>query len=126
MWPHRFSNRAFTLLEMLTAMGIFCFAVLGLLYALEVSVDAARELRRQKSVRTQLENRLARLSLPPLKEFFAVVEEEGVKYTESVRPETVRTDGVEIPGYWRVRVLAEWKVSRDEQQWDVSHLVWKP
>jgi len=123
----RMGNRhAFTLLEMLTAMGIFCFAVLGLLYALEVSVDASRELQRQKAVRTQLENRLARLSLPPLKALSRSVEADGVKYTEEIQSEPVKSGGVDITGYWRVRVLAEWKAGGEAERWDASHLVWNP
>lgn len=131
MWRLRSSARvgkphAFTLLEMLTAMGIFCFAVLGLLYALDVSVDAARDLQRQKAVHSQLENRLARLSLPPLKERFKSMEEGGIKYTEEIRPEAVKSAGVNVAGYWRVRVLAEWETGGQAERWDVSHLVWNP
>lgn len=119
-------RRGFTLLEMLTAMGVFCFAVLGLLYALEVSVDASRELQREKAVRTQLENRLARLSLPPLKALSRAVEADGVKYTEEIQSEPVKSDGVDLVGYWRVRVLAQWQAGGETERWDASHLVWNP
>jgi len=117
----------FTLIEVLTAMGMFCFAVLGLLYALNVTLEASRDVDRQKVVRGELENRLARLSLPPLKEFSATIDEDGVQYIEEIRRETVKTEDLNLhPGYWRIQVLAAWKVGTEPQQWDVSHLIWSP
>lgn len=118
---------AFTLLEVLTAMGVFCFAVLGLLFALNTAADASREAQEQKRIRAQVENRLARLSVPPLKAFAANEEADGVRFSEEIRPEPVKSADLSLlPGYWRVRVLAEWKEGGRLQQWDVSHLVWKP
>jgi len=115
------------LIEVLTAMGMFCFAVLGLLYALNVTLEASRDVDRQKVVRGELENRLARLSLPPLKEFSATIDEDGVQYIEEIRRETVKTEDLNLhPGYWRIQVLAAWKVGTEPQQWDVSHLIWSP
>lgn len=120
-------RRAFTLIEVLTAMGIFSFAVLGLLYALNVTVEASRDVQRQKMIRGEIESRLARMSLPPLQEFSADAEQDGVRYSEEIRRESVKTEGLSLlPGYWRVRVLAEWKTSGQPQQWDVSHLIWNP
>jgi len=118
-------RRAFTLIEVLTAMGIFSFAVFGLLFALNVTVEASRDAQRQKVIRGEIESRLARLSLPPLKEFSANFEEDGIQYLEEIRPESVKTQDLSLlPGYWRVRVLAEWKVGGQPQHWDVSHLIW--
>ncbi len=120
-------RQAFTLIEVLTAMGIFSFAVLGLLFALNVTADASGEVQRQKMIRGEIENRLARLSLPPLKEFSASVEADGIRYVEEIRPESVKTrDLTMLPGYWRVRVLAEWKAGGQLQKWDASHLIWSP
>jgi len=118
-------RRAFTLIEVLTAMGIFSFAVLGLLFALNVTVEASRDVQRQKVIRGEIESRLARMSLPPLKEFSASVEQDGILYREEIRPESVKTQDLSLlPGYWRVRVLAEWKAGGQPQRWDVSHLIW--
>lgn len=123
----RDKNFGFTLIEVLTAMGIFCFAVLGLLYAMNVTLDAARELTKQKTIRGEMENRLARLSLPPLKKFSASIDDLGVRYLEEIRPEEVKTSDLTLhSGYWRVRVVAEWKDGGKPQEWDVSHLVWSP
>lgn len=124
---HFSGQTAFTLIEVLTAMGMFCFAVLGLMYALNVTLDASREVDHQKVIRGELENRLARLSLPPLKEFSATTDENGVQYLEEIRREAVKADDWNLhPGYWRVRVLAVWKVGTESQQWDISHLIWSP
>ena len=123
----RHNRRAFTLIEVLTAMGIFSFAVLGLLYALNVTVEASRDVQKQKMIRGEIESRLARMSLPPLKEFSADVEEDGIRYSEEIRRESVKTEDLSLlPGYWRVRVLAEWKTGGQPQHWDVSHLIWHP
>lgn len=118
---------AFTLLEILTAMGVFCFAVLGLLYALNAAADASREALRQKHIRSEIENRLARLSLPPLRPFAGREEVAGVRYSEEIQPEAVPgPDRSILTGYWRVRVLAEWTHAGQPQQWNTSHLVWMP
>lgn len=123
----RKGSGAFTLLEVFTAMGVFCFAVLGLLYALNITIEASRETQRQRMVRSQLESRLARLSLPPLNEFSANTEENGVNYTEEIGPESVKSRDLSLlAGYWRVRVLAEWKDGGQSRQWDASHLIWNP
>jgi type II secretory pathway component PulJ len=118
---------AFTLLEVLTAMGIFSFAVLGLLHALNVAVDASRDVQRQKMIREQMENRLARLSLPPFKPHSAKADENGVQYIEEIRPEQVKTRDLGLQnGYWRVTVDAEWKERGEPQRWEASHLIWSP
>lgn len=119
--------RAFTLLETLTALGVFCFAVLGLLFALQVTADAANNVQREKRIRIQMENRLARLSIPPLREYSAQQPEAGVTYTETVERADVRSQGpAALSGYWKVRVSAAWRDGKDPQTWDASHLVWSP
>ncbi len=55
-------------MEVLVAVAVFAFAVLGLLFALNVTTDAARETLRQQALRAELQSRLARLSVPPYNE----------------------------------------------------------
>lgn len=120
-------RNAFTLLEVLVASGIFCFAVLGLLFGMHVAVEASRSVQMQKAVRSQLESRLARLSVPPLREYHGKNEQDGVAYREEITREEVRADGVpDVRGYWRVRVMAQWKENGAEQNWEASHLAWSP
>jgi hypothetical protein len=108
-------------------LGVFCFAVLGLLFALHVTTDAAANVQKEKRIRGQMENRLARLSIPPFQESSTKISEDGVDYTEEVQREQVRTKDVALlPGYWKIRVLAEWSEGRERQSWDTSHLIWRP
>lgn len=118
-------RQAFTLLETLTALGVFCFAVLGLLFALHVTADAANNVQRESRIRGQLESRLAGLSLPPFKETSKESKEDGVTYTEEIQREDVRgTNGSVLPGYWKIQVVAEWSEGNERQKWDASHLAW--
>jgi prepilin-type N-terminal cleavage/methylation domain-containing protein len=121
------SREAFTLLEVLVAMGIFALAVLGLLHALNVTVDTARDIARQKEIRRNVESRMARLSGVTLNPFSATTENAGVRYTEEVRPEPIKSQNLTvIPGYWIVKVRADWRDGADERNWSVSHLIWNP
>lgn len=118
---------AFTLLETLIALGIFSFAVLGLLFALHMTADAAVNVQREKKIRTQMENRLAKLSIPPFKESSEKNEEDGVSYAEEIRREDVKTKEKSLlQGYWRVQVKAAWEEGTAKQEWEASHLVWSP
>ena len=118
---------AFTLLEVLVAMGIFALAVLGLLHALNVTVDTARDIQRQKEIRRNLESRVARLSGNPLNPFSSTDEQKGVLYTEEVRPEPLKSRDLAIlSGYWIVKVRAEWRDGADSRSWSIFHLVWNP
>lgn len=122
----RKSAAGFTLLEMLIALGIFAFAVIGLMMALEHTVDAARLTQREGAVRNGIENRLARLSVGRLR---PLVNEEtigGVTFFEKVDREEMRSiENVELPGFWRISVTAQWKDPAGEQKWEASHLVFR-
>lgn len=118
---------AFTLIETLTALGIFCFAVLGLLFALHVTANAASDTQKDIRIRNQMESRLARLSLAPLKQGSSQAELDGVSYAEAVEPVEVRSGNKgSLPGYWKVGVTAKWKDGSEMQSWASSHLVWSP
>lgn len=113
----------FTLMEVLVAVAVFAFAVLGLLFALNVTTDAARETLRQQALRAELQNRLARLSVPPYNEGRQTEEAGGIRYTSEVAREPIKAaDLTLMDGYWRIRVLAEWKENGKNYEWDVSHL----
>jgi len=121
------NRRAFTLLETLIALAVFALSVMGLLFAMEVSVDASRAVQRERAIRQELENRLARLALPELREFSDKQEVNGVAYREEIRREQIKADQLSvIPGFWRIAVKAEWKEGREPKTWELSHLVWNP
>ena len=111
----------------MAAVAIFCVAVLGLLLALQTAVDASRQVQRQKAVRSELQNRLARLSLPPFKEFRNEASADGVSYQEEVRPEVVASgDSTSVSGFWRILVKAEWSDGGQPLTWEASHLAYAP
>ena len=113
----------FTLMEVLVAVAVFAFAVLGLLFALNVTTDAARETLRQQALRAELQNRLARLSVPPYNEGRQTEELGGIRYTSEISREQIKAPDLTLmDGYWRIRVLAEWKENGKNYEWDVSHL----
>ncbi|WP_169809647.1 type IV pilus modification PilV family protein [Terrimicrobium sacchariphilum] len=117
------STRGFTLMEVLVATAVFAFAVLGLLFALNVTTDAARETLRQQAIRTELQNRLARLSAPPFIAGRQTEDRDGITYTSEITSEQIKAaDLTLMGGYWRIRVTAAWKESGKNYEWDVSHL----
>ena len=108
------AQQAFTLVETLIALGIVAFAVIGLLTALNSAVDAARFLRREATVRQQLENRVARLLLDQRKNMREEIpaDANGVAFLEEIKPEEVTAaDRGIINGFQRIRVVARWKGS---------------
>ncbi|MDD5200373.1 MAG: type II secretion system protein [Terrimicrobiaceae bacterium] len=119
-------RRAFTLLEVLMAVGIFAFAGLGLMLALESTLDGARATQREAEVRNGLANRLARLSVGPLRPVKNEDVENGVKYViEADREEVTNTDRTLLRGFWRIRATAQWTSPGGPQTWTVSHLVYR-
>lgn len=119
-------RRGFTLLEVLIAVGIFAFAALGLLAALESAMDGARNTQRDSLVRNGLQNRLASLSVGSLRPISQDETENGVAYHMEVQREEVTNDQKTVlRGFWRIRVRAEWKGGGSPQAWEVSHLVFR-
>jgi hypothetical protein len=107
-------------------MGIFAFAAMGLMMALDASLDGARATQREADVRNGLENRLARCSSGPLRDGADDEEENGVRYhIETGREEVTKSDRSILRGFWRIRVTAQWSDSRGPQEWTLSHLLYR-
>jgi len=118
-------NSGFTLLETIIALGIFATAIMGLLITLKISVDTAKTLRREREIRHELENRLARLRIDPRREFRqeSSLDPIGVTYIEEIVPEQiVKSDHTVLEGYRRIRVIAKWQ----GQQREASFLLFAP
>jgi len=116
----------FTLLETLLALGVFALAALGLMLALQSAIDAAATLQREGRIRSEIESRLARLSVGELHAFHAETNSQGVTFVEEVKPEKVLDEQRNIlPGFWQVRVQASWTDRGQPQTWEVSHLGWQ-
>jgi prepilin-type N-terminal cleavage/methylation domain-containing protein len=122
----RSDRRAFTLLEVLIALGIFAFAALGLLLAMQSALDGASATQRDSRVRNGLQNRLASLSVGSLRPLGEDEVEDGVNYHMEVqREEVVNDEKTILRGFWRISVRAEWKAGSEPQVWEASHLVYR-
>jgi len=116
----------FTLLEVLMAVAVFGIAAMGLLIALGATLDGARNIQIDATVRHGLASRLASLSVGSLRPLSNDETENGVTYREEVeREEVVNDEKTILRGFWRVRVKAEWKENNTPQSWEVSHLVYR-
>lgn len=123
------TQRAFTLLEVLLAMGIFGISVLGMMTALNDTLNAARDARTGQRVRGELENRLAALEDVELREMDRVTELKSPVMTvkETIRREPVITRGRDqLGGFWRVSVTAEWMAGGEPNREEAWILRYKP
>jgi len=109
---------AFSLFEVLIALGVFAIAVIGLAVALDSAVQAAFEARGRAFARMQLESRLsACLADPPLqgKRVIEARDNHGVRVTETLEPYEVKTtNGDLVPGLWKLKILADWGAKKTE------------
>lgn len=120
---------AFTLLEVLIALGVFAIAVVGMMVALNSILVAAKEARFSEIVRHRLENHLAFLEAGPIKEVNRKVELDSPKMTitETVRREqVVNANRSVLEGFWRVTVVAEWVTDGVKQKEEATILRFAP
>jgi type II secretion system protein I len=104
-------TKAFTLFEVLIALGVFAVAVTGLALALQSAVDAALNARSRMLARTMIESRLASaMANPPLdgrREIDARTNN-GIHVLETFEQAQIRdTNNAILPGMWRLTVTAE-------------------
>ena len=101
---------AFTLFEVLVALGVFAIAVTGLAMALDSAVQAAFEARERALARIMLESRLAAaMSDPPLngRRVIEARDNNGIRVEETLDPfEAKTTNGTLIPGLWKLKITA--------------------
>lgn len=127
--PPLASHHGFTIAETLVALAVFSFAVLGIAYALDASIGAARTMQRESLIRGELQSRLAMLSNRPTREYSAEspANADAVIYEESMRPEVIRTeDATLLSGFWKLSVVAKWLDRGEAQEWELSHLEYRP
>lgn len=120
---------AFTLLEVLMALGVFAIAVVGMMVALNAILVSAQDARLQQIVRQRLENHLAFLEAGPVKEVNRKVDLDSPKMTitETVRREQVlNANRTVMEGFWRVEVVAEWEIDGVKQKDQASILRFAP
>jgi prepilin-type N-terminal cleavage/methylation domain-containing protein len=124
-----FRPSAFTLFEVLMALGIFAMAVVGAMTALNSVLGAAREARLSAAVRTQMENRLAVLQGEELKEWERTVSGDtlGIVFKESLRREKViGKEGKTLNGFWRATVIAQWELDGEKGEETAEFLRYRP
>jgi len=114
-----------TLFEVLVALTIFSFAVIGCLVAYNSTLSAAREVRHDAEVRRILEDRVAELEGMEPREYEKVIDSAlpGLKIRESIRPEEITdAQGTVLSGFWKVEVTAEWERDGAPQEIQCSFL----
>ena len=124
------NRAAFTLFEVLLALGVFAIAVTGLAIALESSVQAALEARQRSLARIQIESRLAVSMAAPPTNGRRVVEardNNGVRVEETIVPsEAKTTNGALVPGLWRLKIVASGGDPRTGGKETAEILLYKP
>lgn len=120
---------AFTLFEVLVALGVFAIAVTGLAIALDSAVMAAFEARERALARMVLESRLsAVLSDPPPggRRVIEARDNNGVRVEETMDQfEAKTTNGVPVTGLWKLKVTADWG-RRDKSKETAEILLFRP
>jgi prepilin-type N-terminal cleavage/methylation domain-containing protein len=103
--------KAFTLFEVLIALGVFAIAVTGLALALQSAVDAALNARSRALARTMLESSLAAaMANPPLdgRREIDGRTNNGINVLETFEQAEIRdTNNTILPGMWRLKVTSE-------------------
>lgn len=123
---------AFTLLEVLIALGMFVLAVGGLALALDRAFAASIVLRRDDEIRQQVESLIDQAMILPLDTLRQGTESGpdalGVKYSSIAEPveDLVNKDQVTLGGLWKVTVRATWEEGGDEQEWKEEFLRYQP
>lgn len=120
---------AFTLFEVLIALGVFAISVTGLAIALDSAVMAAFEARERALARIVLESRLsAVMSDPPVKgtRIIEARDNNGIRVEETmVKFEAQTTNGIPVTGLWKLTVSADWG-RRDKRKETAEILFFKP
>jgi len=103
--------RAFTLFEALIALSIFAIAFVGLVVALDASVQAGINARNTSTLRRALEDRLAYNLVVPLQpgetRSIAAADNNGIAIEETIDPfEVNNMDDVPLTGLWLLTIKA--------------------
>ena len=103
-------SSAFTLFEVMIALGVVAMAVTGLAIALETAVEAALDARERSLARMQIESRLAIAMADPPPNGRRVIEardNNGIWVEETLVPYEVKTSkGTNVPGLWKLKIVA--------------------
>ena len=122
------TNRAFTLFEVIIALGVFAIAVTGLSIALQSAVDAALMARQRALSRVVIESRLATAMSDPPTDGRREIEGQtnnGIHVLETLEQAEIQTtNGTLLPGMWTLKVTADWKGSAGNETAEI--LLYRP
>ncbi|TSA35699.1 MAG: hypothetical protein D4R65_03785 [Verrucomicrobiaceae bacterium] len=120
---------AFTLFEVLIALGVFAIAVTGLAMALDSAVQAAFEARERALSRIVLESRLsAAMSDPPVngRRVIEARDNNGIRVEETMDVfEAKTTNGTPVTGIWKLKITADFGRGKKSQE-KAEILLYKP
>jgi len=116
----RKTSSAFTLFEVLIALGVFAIAVTGLAMALESAVQAAFEARERALSRIVLESRLSAVMSDPPANGRRVIEardNNGIRVEETMDAfEAKTTNGTPVTGIWKLKITADFGRGKKGQE----------
>jgi hypothetical protein len=121
------SAGAFSLFEILIALGIFALAFMGLALSLDSAITAGLEARGISRMRAEMDNRLAFcLAQPPdpgVPRVIEAKENRGVKVEETLEPFIAQNrEEEELPGLWLLKI----KVGMDGAEQMAETLLYIP
>jgi type II secretory pathway pseudopilin PulG len=100
----------FTLFEVLLALAVYAIAVIGLITALNTTIQSALEVRQRAMIRMELESRIAfRTGVPPDRDKLVLEarDNHGVRVEETLIPHPVRNkDGGELQNIKKLTITA--------------------
>jgi hypothetical protein len=122
------NKRAFTLFEVLIALGVFAIAVTGLALALQSAVDAALSARQRALARLVIESRLASaMTDPPLdgRREIGAKTNNGIGVLETFEQTEIKTtNGTILPGMWKLKVTADYGRNAGKESAEI--LIYRP
>jgi hypothetical protein len=128
--------KAYILLEVILAAGIFAIAGVGLAVALNNISKTYLQARKLSAIRIELASRLNEARIKPVIPGKETVEKkvQGVTYQKEVAPmeftriNRVQGQTTQIPmnGYYRVTILAKWMEGKIEQTETAEVYVFQP
>ncbi len=124
-------SAAFTLFEVLVALGVFVLAVGGLIAALGKTTEAAALLRDDAEIRRQMESWVDQSMTMPITMLAQGMESErdamGAIYRLDAEPAEIHNrDNEELTGLWWITVRANWTDDGGKQEWRERFLRYEP
>ncbi|MDD5261481.1 MAG: hypothetical protein PHD76_06485 [Methylacidiphilales bacterium] len=122
-------KRAYILLEVMLAAGIFAMAGVGLVVALNDMAHSFTRARKVTAVRIELESRLSGIRIRPLAPGKSKDDPDpnGVVYEQEIAPlELSNDDKIALANLYRVTLKAHWKEGTVDQEEEAEIYVYQP